>query len=156
MINQGDQFNKCPRNRRFFPRLANGWIVEGFFYATFIAFIWPGEEPSKFNTLLAAWSAYAIVAFALHRAVKSGTVINPTKWIRLYFIQSILLIIAVPVAIVSILALVGGVYALQRKRWGLALAGSIAAILASVPLLGTLPVGISATTMIALAKDELE
>jgi len=72
------------------------------------------------------------------------------------FVQSILLIIAIPLAIVSILALVGGVYALQRKIWGLALAGSIASILASIPLLGGLPVGITATVLMALSKDEFE
>jgi len=72
------------------------------------------------------------------------------------FVQSILLIITIPLAIVSILALAGGVYALQRKMWGLALAGSIASILASIPLLGGLPVGITATVLMALSKEEFE
>ena len=40
---------------------------------------------------------------------------------------AILWIITIPVAASGVLALVGGVYALQRKKWGLALAGSIAA-----------------------------
>ena len=41
----------------------------------------------------------------------------------------ILLIIIIPLAILPVLALVGGIYAIQRKKWGLALAGSIAAFL---------------------------
>ena len=52
------------------------WFIEGFFYCTFIAIIWTNEEPAKLNTLLAAWSAYGIVAFALFKAIKSQTVIN--------------------------------------------------------------------------------
>ncbi len=39
--------------------------------------------------------------------------------------------LSLPFAIVGILAIVGGVYALRRKIWGLALAGSIAAFFPS-------------------------
>lgn len=68
------------------------------------------------------------------------------------YIQNILLIITVPVASLSILALVGGIYALRRRKWGLTLAGSIA----SIPLLGGLPVGITATILTAISKNEFE
>jgi hypothetical protein len=70
------------------------WFIEGFFYSTFIAIIWTNEEPAKLNTLLAAWSAYGIVAFALIEGIKSHTVIDPTKWVRVYFVQSLLLLLA--------------------------------------------------------------
>jgi len=70
------------------------------------------------------------------------------------FVPSLLTGIAVPLAIFSILSLVGGIYAVQRKMWGLALAGSISAIFASIPLLGGLPVGITATILMALSKNE--
>ena len=72
------------------------------------------------------------------------------------FVPNILLIIAILLASVSMLALAGGIYALKRKRWGLALAGSISAIFASTPLLRMLPLGILATIFIAMAKDEFE
>ena len=72
------------------------------------------------------------------------------------FVPSLLTGIAVPLAILSILSLVGGIYAVQRKIWGLALAGSISAIFASIPLLGGLPVGITATILTALSKNEFE
>lgn len=50
--------------------------------------------------------------------------------------------------IISVLAIVGGVYALRKKKWGLALAGSIAAFFVSSPL------GIAAIVLIALSKNE--
>ena len=48
------------------------------------------------------------------------------------------------------LPLIGGIYAVQRKNWRLALTGSIVAILSALPL------GITSTVLIALAKDEFE
>ncbi|MFC2018821.1 hypothetical protein ACFLU4_02540 [Chloroflexota bacterium] len=52
--------------------------------------------------------------------------------------------------VTGILPIIGGIYALKRKRWGLALAGSIAAIVGSAAL------GITATVFTALGKDEFE
>ena len=66
------------------------------------------------------------------------------------FIQSILVIVAIFSAIVGILPLLGGIYGVQRKKWGLALAGSIAAIFGSTPL------GIASTIFTAISKDEFE
>jgi len=65
-------------------------------------------------------------------------------------LQTILAIVAVFVAITAILAVIGGIFALQRKRWGWALAGSIAAILCSSLL------GILATVFTAISKDEFK
>ena len=62
----------------------------------------------------------------------------------------ILLIIIIPLAILPVLALVGGIYAIQRKKWGLALAGSIAAFLPFSLL------GIASVVLIALSKNEFE
>ena len=50
----------------------------------------------------------------------------------------------------GILAIVGGIYALKRKNWGLALAGSIAAFFGSSPL------GVAAIIFTALSKAEFE
>jgi len=65
-------------------------------------------------------------------------------------LQGVLIIIAVLLGVFSALPLIGGIYAVQRKTWGLALAGSIAAILSSTPL------GIASTVLVALAKNEFE
>ncbi len=58
--------------------------------------------------------------------------------------------IAIAVGLLGILAIVGGVYALKRRIWGLALAGSIAAIFGSFPL------GIAGLVLTVLSKTEFE
>jgi len=65
-------------------------------------------------------------------------------------VQGVLIILAILLAVSSSLPLIGGIYAIQRKAWGLALAGSIVAILPAVPL------GIISTILVALSKDEFE
>ena len=64
--------------------------------------------------------------------------------------QGVLIILAILLAVSSSLPLLGGIYAIQRKAWGLALAGSIFAIFPVVPL------GILSTVLVALSKDEFE
>jgi len=65
-------------------------------------------------------------------------------------VQGFLIILALLLAVSSSLPLIGGIYAIQRKSWGLALVGSIVAILPAVPL------GILSTILIALSRDEFE
>jgi len=81
--------------------------------------------------------------------VVSGALGIPTGYIP-GFVPAIVLGMAIPTLIIAILALVGGIYALRRKKWGLALAGSIAAILAFLPL------GIPAIIFTAQSKNEFE
>jgi len=57
--------------------------------------------------------------------------------------------IAIPLIILGIIALIGGISALQRKRWGLALAGGICALFPLQTLLG-----IPSIVFVALAHDE--
>ena len=61
-------------------------------------------------------------------------------------------IIAVPLLIVGIMAIVGGAYALKRKIWPLALAGAICALFP--PQLGIL--GVLSIVFVVLGKDEFE
>ena len=68
----------------------------------------------------------------------------------LEFIVSILIVVAVFLAVAGILSLLGGISALQRKRWGLALAGSIASVFGPVVL------GIPALIFTAISKDEFD
>jgi hypothetical protein len=97
----------------------------------------------------------AVFGLGIAIGVTGGFFIPGTEHIP-NFVSSLLTGIAISLAITSILSLVGGIYTLQRKLWGLALAGSIAAILASIPLLGGLPVGITATILTALSKNEFK
>jgi hypothetical protein len=59
------------------------------------------------------------------------------------------LIAILPIAVGAV-AIVGGVYALKRRRWGLALAGTICSLLTVAVL------GIPALIFVVLGKDEFE
>ena len=81
------------------------------------------------------------------------TVVRIVELIPLWLsgmVQGVLIVLAILLAVSSALPLIGGIYALQRKSWGLALAGSIVAILSLVPL------GIVSTVLIALSRDEFQ
>jgi hypothetical protein len=59
--------------------------------------------------------------------------------------------IFVPLIIFGVIAIVGGIYSLQRKAWGLALAGSIFAVIGPWFILGIL-----AIIFVALGKGEFK
>jgi len=92
---------------------------------------------------------YAFTLF-IGWGVVSGAFDIPGTWAIPDFVSAIVLAWAIPQVIVSILALIGGIYAVQRKVWGLAITGSIAAGLAFLPL------GIPAVIITALSRDEFE
>ena len=64
------------------------------------------------------------------------------------FVQSILVIVAIFSAVVGILPLLGGIYGIQRRKWGLALAGAIL----SLPGI----MGVLAIIFISLGKKEFK
>ena len=64
------------------------------------------------------------------------------------FVPSIIYGMPIPSLIIALIALVGGIFALIRKRWLVALASAIAAALSFILL------GIPAIILIALSKDE--
>ncbi len=59
-------------------------------------------------------------------------------------------ILFVPYFMICVLAIVGGAFALRRRIWGLALAGSIAALLT----VWLWPLGIAAIVFISISKHE--
>lgn len=63
---------------------------------------------------------------------------------------SILIILCVFLLFIGVLALQGGIYAVQRKKWGLALVGSLCA------LIPTFVLGLAAIIVITLSKDEFK
>jgi len=65
-------------------------------------------------------------------------------------IPTILIILLLLASIVALFPIIGGVFALQRMKWGWALAGSIIAIIAMFPL------GVASTIFVVMAKDEFE
>ena len=62
-------------------------------------------------------------------------------------IGTILIILLVLLIVKAVFTIIGSVFALQRKRWGWALSGSI---------VGMLPLGIASTIFVVMAKDEFE
>ena len=89
--------------------------------------------------------------------ISIGVIGSPSIWnysgmdaISAGVVQTVLVIVAIVTFITGVLPLIGGIYSLQRKRWGLALAGSIAAII------GTTILGILSVIFIAMAKNEFE
>ena len=79
-----------------------------------------------------------------------GPVPDMPNWMIPNVLSTILVIGLVFLVIVGILPIIGGIYALQRKKWVLALVGSIVAIL------GSSVMGILATIFVAMSKDEFE
>ena len=59
-------------------------------------------------------------------------------------------LLAIPFIIIDIISIIGGVYAIQRKKWPLAMTGAICAIFASRPL------GILAVIFTVLSRKEFE
>lgn len=63
---------------------------------------------------------------------------------------ALLLLLPLALAAMGALGIAGGICALKRRKWGLALAGAIAVVLPASE------VGIAALVLVALAKDEFE
>jgi hypothetical protein len=64
------------------------------------------------------------------------------------FVPSIIFDMPVPAVIIALLALIGGIFAILRRRWKWSLIGSIAAALSLIIF------GIPAIVLIALSRDE--
>jgi hypothetical protein len=56
--------------------------------------------------------------------------------------------------VLGIVAIIGGIYALLRRRWGLALVGCICSLLCVFPLLPAMILGILAIIFVAIGKRE--
>lgn len=66
------------------------------------------------------------------------------------FITAVVLFIASVTLLLSLLVLVSGVYALERRYWGLSLAGSIVAMVTGSLL------GIAALILVVVSRDEFD
>jgi len=93
--------------------------------------------------------AFGILGIASY-SIGLGNVSGFSKGDMPPFIPSIIFGLPVPSLIITLLALTGGIFALQRKRWRWAMAGAIAASLSFLLL------GIPAIALIALSRDEFE
>jgi hypothetical protein len=84
-------------------------------------------------------------------AVIAGIIVAAVGSIGWLFGVPLFSAIAAPIIVVGIIAIVGGAYALKREVWGLALAGSICALLGPWAILGIL-----AIIFVSLGKGEFE
>lgn len=66
------------------------------------------------------------------------------------WVPTLLFGLAVPFTLLSILSIVGGIFAIQRKLWGLALAGSIGAFFCFFIL------GVVALILVSLSRNEFK
>ncbi|MFC1982944.1 hypothetical protein ACFLV5_04105 [Chloroflexota bacterium] len=103
-------------------------------------------------TVLGAVALFVGIMFfiPISRSVGPGPVPEMERWMVPGVLETILVIGVVYLLVVGILPIIGGIFAVQRRKWGLALAGSIAAIF------GTSVLGILATIFTAISKDEFE
>jgi hypothetical protein len=75
------------------------------------------------------------------------------SWIAgIPFISKLFTLFGSPIIILGAVAIAGGIYAIKRKLWGLALAGSICAFLIPPPFI----LGIVALVFIIISKEEFE
>ena len=103
------------------------------------------------NIISGAFTLMWFIILIIAIPITSGAFSIPGTEAIPAFVSTILWIIAIPTLAIGVLALIGGIYALQRKYWGLALAGSILAILAPLTVLGIL-----STIFISVSKDEFK
>ncbi|MCL2679369.1 MAG: hypothetical protein FWF18_03710 [Dehalococcoidia bacterium] len=80
----------------------------------------------------------------------ASTASEPVPEGLLSFLTAIYIVIAIFYFILGVLSIVGGIFACQRKRWGWALAGAIAAILSFTPI------GIAAVILLSIGKQEFD
>ena len=66
------------------------------------------------------------------------------------FVNTLLTVILILSVVEALFSIGGGIFALQRRKWGWALAGSIVAIF------GVFPLGLASTIFVVRAKDEFE
>jgi hypothetical protein len=87
-------------------------------------------------------------------AVGSGIIIallgSTMAWIDIVpLVPNILGIIAILLIVLGVIAIVGGIFALHRRTWGLALTGAICALAPPLSILGVL-----AIIFVVIGKDD--
>jgi hypothetical protein len=98
-----------------------------------------------------ALGLFVFIGLLISAIVVGSTAVEITGWIPgMGIALSTLIIFAVVFLVTAVFALVGGIFAIQGKKWGWALTGSICALF---PLI--VP-GITAITLVALSREEYD
>ncbi len=97
------------------------------------------------------WAAGLIALAALMAFVSDPGALMDSPAGGVFFMLALFYgIIALVILLIGALAVTGGVFAIRRRVWGLALAGAIAAVIVM------LPCGVVAVVFTALGKPEFE
>ena len=91
----------------------------------------------------------SLILFVLFLFAIGPMIIEPVRAGTFHFDLSLLFMVMPAMTIVA-LAIVGGICATKRKKWGWALAGSIATAIVPFPL------GIAAIILLVLSKNEFK
>jgi hypothetical protein len=74
-----------------------------------------------------------------------------------FFVAGLGALIGAPLIILSIVAIVGGVFAIRKRVWGLALAGAICGFIVGLPFIApAILLGIPAIVFTALGKGQFK
>ena len=117
---------------------------------------WRPTTAGILNIISGALSAFSVIAFIIVLTATSTwqffmEFIPPAEFPFIAPLLSAILIICLVFSIIeTVFPIVGGVFALQRRKWGWALAGSI------ISIIGAFPLGVASTVFVAMAKDEFE
>ena len=77
--------------------------------------------------------------------------------IATFFIAGLGGLIGAPIVILSIVAVIGGVFAIRKRAWGFALAGAICGFVVGLPLVApAILLGIPAIIFVALGREHFE
>ena len=102
------------------------------------------------NIVAASGIFVLVIIFIIGVIVTSGALNIPGTRDIPNFVPGLIAFSALIAAAISTLSLIGGIFAIQRKNWELALAGSIATVITSTVL------GILAIVFLALSKEEFK
>ena len=117
---------------------------------------WKPRTAGILNIITGAFSALALIFIII--AVISFYNPNIRQFLPPDFepppgFDPIMIVLLIFLIVTSAFTVIGGVFALHRRKWGWALAGSIIAIIA---LAAINPLGIASTIFLLLSKDEFE
>ncbi len=108
---------------------------------------WKPMVAGILDIVTGAFALLSVIGLAIGIVVIGSEVVGPGVP---DFVTTILWILAIPFLIIGVLAIIGGIYSIQRKKWGIALAGTIASTVF------WFFVGIPAIVFISQSKDEFE
>ncbi len=75
-------------------------------------------------------------------------------WLAFWFAGWLTLLLGGPMIVLGIIGIVGSIYALRRRVWGLALAGAICALIIALPaIIPAILLGIPAIVLVVLGRD---